>query len=141
MCLALLTSFAQRKGSAAETKPFTNFSVFHDNLITRLKAVSQIQLDFDKQVKETETRFSDKLTYVYTLENLHPTSELFYNSEFKKQLDGRWKQIDRFETSVKNLTDVRNTWRRKYNVKEGELEAAKVSVERGGSCIVTEHAL
>jgi len=36
-------------GGQAETKPFTNFSVFHDNLITRLKALSQIQLDFDKR--------------------------------------------------------------------------------------------
>ena len=62
--------FVKRKGSAAETKPFTNFSVFHDNLITRLKAVSQIQLDLDKQVKETETRFLDKLAYVCANVNL-----------------------------------------------------------------------
>ena len=34
-----------------ETKPFTNFSVFHDNLISRLKSLSQIQLDFDKKCK------------------------------------------------------------------------------------------
>jgi hypothetical protein len=31
-------SFSQKKGNQAETKPFTNFSVFYDNLITRLKA-------------------------------------------------------------------------------------------------------
>lgn len=46
--------------------------------------------------------------------------------ELKKQLDFRWRQLDRFETSVKNLVDVKHTWRRKYNGKEGELEAAKV---------------
>lgn len=46
--------------------------------------------------------------------------------EVRKQLDGRWKQIDRFETSVKNLAEVKHTWRRKYNTKEGELEAIKV---------------
>jgi len=39
----------------------------------------------------------------------------------------RWKQIDRFETSVKNLAEIKHTWRRKYNAKEGELEAIKVS--------------
>jgi len=98
-----------KKGGAAETKPFTNFGVFHDNLINRLKALSQIQLDFDRRVKESETRFTDKL------------------ADVKKQLDFRWKQIDRFETSVKNLGEVKNSWRRKYNVKEGELEAAKTS--------------
>ncbi|KAF8309737.1 hypothetical protein DL93DRAFT_2085258 [Clavulina sp. PMI_390] len=96
-----------KKGSALETKPFTNFAVFHDNLISRLKAVSQIQSDFEKRVKDAETRFVDKLT------------------DLKKQLDNRWKQIDRFESSVKNLTEMRNTWRRKYNLKEGELEQAK----------------
>ncbi|KAF8129354.1 hypothetical protein EV363DRAFT_1584743 [Boletus edulis] len=90
-----------KKGGQAETKPFTNFSVFHDNLITRLKALSQIQLDFDKRVKEAETRFTEKLT------------------DMRKQLDTRWKQIDKFETSA--------TWRRKYVVKEGELEALKAT--------------
>ena len=47
----------------------------------------------------------------------------------KKQLDFKWKQIDRFETSVKNLTDVKASWRRKYSAKEGELEAVKVSID------------
>lgn len=51
--------WAEQKG---ETKPFTNFAVFHDNLISRLKALSQIQLDFDKRCKETEAKFLDRLT-------------------------------------------------------------------------------
>lgn len=98
----------QKKGGQAETKPFTNFSVFHDNLITRLKALSQIQLDFDKRVKEAEARFTGKL------------------ADMRKQLDTRWKQIDKFETSVKAYGDAKATWRRKYVAKEGELEALKV---------------
>ncbi|KIM79980.1 hypothetical protein PILCRDRAFT_9870 [Piloderma croceum F 1598] len=56
-----------KKGGQVETKPFTNFSVFHDNLITRLKALSQIQLDFDKRCKEAEARFTENVkTYVET---------------------------------------------------------------------------
>ncbi|KAF8842654.1 hypothetical protein BDN67DRAFT_898922 [Paxillus ammoniavirescens] len=98
-----------KKGNQAETKPFTNFSVFHDNLITRLKALSQIQLDFDKRSKEVEARFTEKLT------------------EMRKQLDTRWKQIDKFETSVKAYGDAKATWRRKYVAKEGELEALKIT--------------
>ncbi|KAG9317962.1 hypothetical protein JVU11DRAFT_14 [Chiua virens] len=98
-----------KRGGQAETKPFTNFSVFHDNLITRLKALSQIQLDFDKRVKEAEARFTDKLT------------------DMRKQLDTRWKQIDKFETSVKAYGDAKATWRRKYVAKEGELEALKTT--------------
>ncbi|KAN0073860.1 hypothetical protein V8E55_012114 [Tylopilus felleus] len=98
-----------KKGGQAETKPFTNFSVFHDNLITRLKSLSQIQLDFDKRVKEAETRFTEKLT------------------NMRRQLDTRWKQIDKFETSVKAYSDAKATWRRKYVAKEGELEALKAT--------------
>ena len=42
-------------------KPFTNFNVFHDNLISRMKALSQIQADFDKQCKAIEARFGERL--------------------------------------------------------------------------------
>ncbi|KAF9045716.1 hypothetical protein BDZ89DRAFT_1058679 [Hymenopellis radicata] len=94
---------------AAETKPFTNFSVFHDNLISRLKSLSQIQLEFDKRVKETEGRYTEKL------------------NDMRKQLDMRWKQIDKFEASVKQYAEVKQTWRRKFNSKEGELEAIKTT--------------
>ena len=54
-------------------------------------------------------------------------SFVWFFSELRKQLDTRWKQIDRFETSVKNLAEIKHSWRRKYNAKEGELEAVKVS--------------
>lgn len=84
--------------------------MFHDNLITRLKALSQIQLDFDKRCKEAETRYTEKL------------------ADMKKQLDTRWKQIDKFETSVKAYAEAKTGWRRKFSAKEGELEAIKVRV-------------
>jgi hypothetical protein len=83
--------------------------VFHDNLITRLKALSQIQLDFDKRCKEIEKNFTEKL------------------GEMKKMLDHRWKQIDKFEASVKTYAETKASWRRKFNAKEGELEAVKVN--------------
>jgi chromosome segregation ATPase len=101
--------FYQKKGGQAETKPFTNFSVFHDNLITRLKALSQIQLDFDKRCKDVEKNFTEKL------------------GEMKKMLEHRWKQIDKFEASVKAYAETKASWRRKFNAKEGELEAVKVN--------------
>lgn len=82
--------------------------MFHDNLITRLKALSQIQLDFDKRCKEAEGRYTEKLT------------------DMRKQLDTRWKQIDKFEASVKAYAETKAGWRRKFSAKEGELEAIKV---------------
>ena len=103
----------QKKHGSAETKPFTNFSVFHDNLITRLKALSQIQLDFDKRCKEVEARYAEKL------------------GDMRKQLDSRWKQLDKFEASLKTLTEAKGTWRKKLATKEGEVEALKV---RSGLC-------
>jgi hypothetical protein len=42
-------------------------------------------------------------------------------------LDQRWRQLDKFETSVKQYADTKSTWRRKLSAKEGELEAAKVT--------------
>lgn len=103
-------AYPQKKGSAAETKPFTNFSVFHDNLITRLKALSQIQLDFDKRAKEVEGRFTEKL------------------GEMRRQLESRWRQIDKFEQSVKQVADAKAAWRRKLREKEGEVEALRVRI-------------
>ncbi|KAH9923702.1 uncharacterized protein BXZ73DRAFT_50841 [Epithele typhae] len=98
-----------KKNGQAETKPFTNFSVFHDNLITRLKALSHIQSEFDKRVKEAEQRYSDKLT------------------DMRKQLDLRWRQIDKFEASVKTIAEAKATWRKKLATKDGEIEALQAT--------------
>lgn len=112
ICFALGCACAdrslQKKHGQAETKPFTNFSVFHDNLITRLKALSQIQTDFEKRTKEAEQRYADKL------------------NDMRKQLDLRWKQIDKFEASVKTLAEAKALWRKKLSAKEGEIEALQV---------------
>jgi hypothetical protein len=89
--------------------------VFHDNLITRLKALSQIQVDFDRRAKDVEARFADKL------------------NDMRKQLDMRWKQIDKFEAGVKGYADAKLGWRRKLSAKEGEVEALKV---RAVSCFM-----
>jgi hypothetical protein len=45
----------------------------------------------------------------------------------KKQLDHRWKTIDRVETSLKSVAEMKLKWRKQYSAKEGELEAIKVS--------------
>jgi hypothetical protein len=94
--------------------------VFHDNLITRLKALSQIQVDFDRRAKDVEARFVEKL------------------NEMRKQLDMRWKQIDKFEAGVKGYADAKAGWRRKLNAKEGEVEALKVR-PRSLSLFFTSH--
>jgi hypothetical protein len=47
-------------------------------------------------------------------------------NEIRKSLDQRWRQLDKFETSVKQYADTKTTWRRKLSAKEGELEATKV---------------
>lgn len=83
--------------------------MFHDNLITRLKSLSEIQSLFEKRVKDAETRYTDKL------------------NDMRKQLDTRWRQIDRFESSVKGVAEQKAIWRKKLSAKEGEVEALKVS--------------
>lgn len=44
----------------------------------------------------------------------------------RKQLDLRWKQIDKFEASVKTLAEAKALWRKKLSAKEGEIEALQV---------------
>ena len=114
-----LTFILQKKSGQAETKPYTNFGIFHDNLITRLKSLSQIQLDFEKRVKEAEARYTEKL------------------GEIRKSLDHRWRQLDKFENSVKQCADAKTTMRRKLSTKEGELEAAKV-ISAAGRIFVSD---
>jgi hypothetical protein len=53
---------------------------------------------------------------------------LCFTGELRKQLDGRWKQIERFETSLKGYADVKREWKRKVVNKEGEVEALKVII-------------
>jgi len=70
--------------------------------------LSQIQQDFEKRAKEAEARYTEKL------------------NEIRKSLDQRWRQLDKFESSVKQYAETKTTWRRKLSAKEGELEVAKV---------------
>lgn len=68
-------------------------------------------MDFDKRSKEFEAKFTEKLT------------------DMRKQLDNRWKQIDKFEGSLKTYADTKAGWKRKFSQKEGELEAIKVLID------------
>ena len=45
----------------------------------------------------------------------------------RKQLDRRWKQIDKFENSVKTYAETKAGWRHKFSA-EGELEVIEVCV-------------
>lgn len=46
-------------------------------------------------------------------------------NEMKKQLETRWKQIDKFEAGVKSYGEAKAAWRRKFAAKEGEVDALK----------------
>jgi len=45
----------------------------------------------------------------------------------RKQLDNRWRQIDKFEGSLKTYGETKAGWKKKLNQKEGEVDALKVS--------------
>lgn len=45
----------------------------------------------------------------------------------RKQLDARWRQLDKFEVSVRTLADSKSAWRKKLALKEGEVEALKTT--------------
>lgn len=46
----------------------------------------------------------------------------------RKQLDQKWRTLDQFEASLKKLETSKMQWRAKMAIKDGELEAAKVSL-------------
>ncbi|KAG9014667.1 hypothetical protein FRB94_011845 [Tulasnella sp. JGI-2019a] len=98
-----------RKSMGSVTRPLTNFALFHEDLMSRMKALSHLTADFEKKCKVVEQRFAEKL------------------AELKRQLDGRWKQLDKFESSVKTALENKDKWRRKYQVAQGELKTSKAN--------------
>ncbi|SPO25343.1 related to Myosin heavy chain [Ustilago trichophora] len=93
----------------AELKPFTNFEVFHSSLLGRLRRVFDTQLGVDQKAKELESKLLEK-----------------YNA-LKRQQDSRFRQIDRFEASIKVATDKQGQWRQRLVSKQSELDAVKAT--------------
>ena len=60
----------QKKGTDSP-KPFTNFSLFNESLISRLKQVAQLKTLFEKSTKEIEARFNENFTSVASLFSSH----------------------------------------------------------------------
>ncbi|KAK6908272.1 hypothetical protein I203_102273 [Kwoniella mangroviensis CBS 8507] len=85
----------------------SNFTVFRDTLVQRLKSMIQIRMDFEKKIKETESSVDQRI------------------GALKKQLEQKWRSLDNFEAAVKKLELAKLQWKSKYAVKEGELEAAR----------------
>lgn len=54
---------SQRK-KEEDTKPFTNFSIFHDSLLARLKRVGDLQIQFESRTREMESKMSERFAYV-----------------------------------------------------------------------------
>ena len=65
-------------------------------------------MDFERRCKDAEAKFSERI------------------NDMKKQLDNRWKQIDKFEASLKTYAETKAGWKKKLFQKEGEVEALKV---------------
>ncbi|BGP43939.1 hypothetical protein JCM10449v2_007996 [Rhodotorula kratochvilovae] len=91
-------------------KPFSNFPVFHERLLERLRAVNGLQHSFERRTRELEARFVEQL------------------GALKRQQDARHKQLDRFEAGLKSATEAQRQWRARVQTKTQELEAAKAEV-------------
>ncbi|KAB5588769.1 Microtubule organizer protein 1 [Ceratobasidium theobromae] len=88
-------------------KPFTNFSVFHDRILERLRSLTLINTEFVKRSKELEARLMGKI------------------QDLNKALDNRMKGLDKFEASLRNVAETKQGWKKKLIVKEGELDALR----------------
>lgn len=94
----------------SDARPYNNFNAFHENIISKMRMVSSLQLKFDNRAKEIENTWLDKF------------------AALRKQVEGRWKQLDGLESNVKSAADMHKQWRLKANDKSRELEETKVSV-------------
>ncbi|KAI7966989.1 hypothetical protein MJO29_000266, partial [Puccinia striiformis f. sp. tritici] len=97
----------RRINSTNDAKPFTNFTVFHESIINRLKSLGAMQSGFDTKIKEVEKKLEKQYT------------------SLKRQHDSRMRQLDQFETTIKAATDTQRQWRARLTTKQGEVEAAR----------------
>ncbi|KAH7317493.1 hypothetical protein B0J17DRAFT_724337 [Rhizoctonia solani] len=95
------------KKRSGDGKPFTNFSVFHDRILERLRSLTMINTEFTKRSKELEAKLMGKI------------------QDLNKSLESRMKGLDKFEVSLKTISEARQGWRKKLIVKEGELDALR----------------
>ncbi|KAK3805059.1 MAG: hypothetical protein JOS17DRAFT_768917 [Linnemannia elongata] len=96
-------------------KPSANFVYFSNHLISRLKSLSKLFILFEKKGKELE----DKATSQFV--------------QLKRQLDVKLKQLDRFETIVRDAADRQRKWREqlvKNKAINEDLQAKQVLLER-----------
>ncbi|KAH9815255.1 hypothetical protein DFH28DRAFT_969151 [Melampsora americana] len=100
-------SSLKKAGGQSDAKPFSNFSVFHDCVINRLRTLSAIQSGFDTKIKEFENRLEKQY------------------ASLKRQHDSRMRQLDQFETTIKAATDTQRQWRARLTTKQGEVESAR----------------
>ncbi|KAF9922576.1 hypothetical protein FBU30_007311 [Linnemannia zychae] len=96
-------------------KPSTNFVYFSNHLISRLKSLSKLFILFEKKAKELEDKSTQQLI------------------QWKRQMDGKLKQLDRFETIVREAADRQRKWREqlaKNKALNEELQVKQVLLER-----------
>ncbi|EUC60453.1 anucleate primary sterigmata protein B, putative, partial [Rhizoctonia solani AG-3 Rhs1AP] len=85
------------KKRSGDGKPFTNFSVFHDRILERLRSLTMINTEFTKRAKELEAKLMGKI------------------QDLNKTLDARMRGLDKFEVSLKTVAETR----------QGELDALR----------------
>ncbi|KAF9370756.1 hypothetical protein CPB97_002496 [Podila verticillata] len=85
-------------------KPSANFVYFSNHLISRLKSLSKLFILFEKKGKELEDKATGQLVHL------------------KKQLDLKLKQMEKFETIVRNAADRQRKWREQLVRKQAETE-------------------
>ncbi|KAJ1309342.1 hypothetical protein OPQ81_006121 [Rhizoctonia solani] len=95
------------KKRSGDGKPFTNFSVFHDRILERLRSLTMINTEFVKRSKELEAKLMGKI------------------QDLNKQMESRMRGLDKFELSLRTIAEARQGWRKKLVAKEGELDALR----------------
>ncbi len=97
---------SRRRGDD-DLKPFTNFGVFHDSLLARLRRLGELQGHFEDRAKDMESKFTEQF------------------STIKKQQDGQLRHITRLEQTLKSAADKQSIWKSRIVAKQSELDVVK----------------
>jgi hypothetical protein len=56
----------KKKPAQADLRPHSNFAVFHDAIVSRIRNITQIQQLFDRKAREMESKFVEQIKWVIT---------------------------------------------------------------------------
>ncbi|CAG8465628.1 1197_t:CDS:10, partial [Ambispora leptoticha] len=96
-------------------KPSTNFNLFHEHLLSKLKTLNHVHTTFERRAKEIDTRWQEQYEQV----------SIPFEQTLKKQMDIKLRQMSKFDSVINKANAATKEWREQAKKNQGELEATR----------------